>query len=674
MKSVFKIILFLLPPAFSQGQENRLDRLKQELKNAANDTLRIGIYTELSTYYYQKKIDSALYFNEESLLLAQKLKLKLGQAWLLSNKGDLLKGMRNYPASYQSLLLGLKIAEDPESEKSFWRWRFIPKEMTPRKNRLDALVYLHRELEDLYSLTGDTAKRILENLEMRRIAVELNDSSLISFANKGLGQIYFESNKLDSALAFYKTAMNLSLSNGYKNQLPDILVGIGDIYYKKASNVLAKQYYWAALRLSIERNSWSNSGQPYSKLAILFLDEGEKDSSLYYATKSMEKFESLNSYAGMETAYTILASIYKLRNKPDSAFKYQGLAMAAKDSLNESESLKKYLNISFEEQFRLQELEKDKIQFRNKVRTNVMLAGIGISLLLAIIFYRNVRQRQKAKAKIEVAYNELKETQHQLIQREKMASLGELTSGIAHEIQNPLNFVNNFSDVNAELIEELKAEALKGNQEEVIAIANDIKANEEKINHHGKRADSIVKGMLQHSRTNSGQKELTDINALADEYLRLAYHGLRAKDKSFNANFKTDFDHTVGKVNIIPQDIGRVILNLINNAFYAVDEKKKKSGDGYEPLVIVSTKTVKPPLEGLEAKVEISVKDNGNGIPHKILDKIFQPFFTTKPTGQGTGLGLSLSYDIITKGHGGELKVETKEGEGSEFIVQLPAN
>ena len=255
-----------------------------------------------------------------------------------------------------------------------------------------------------------------------------------------------------------------------------------------------------------------------------------------------------------------------------------------------------------------------------------------------------------------------------------MASLGELTAGIAHEIQNPLNFVNNFSDVNAELIEELKAEALKGNQEEVIAIANDIKANEEKINHHGKRADSIVKGMLQHSRTNSGQKELTDINALADEYLRLAYHGLRAKDKSFNANFKTDFDHTVGKVNIIPQDIGRVILNLINNAFYAVDEKKKKSGDGYEPLVIVSTKTVKPPLEGLEAKVEISVKDNGNGIPHKILDKIFQPFFTTKPTGQGTGLGLSLSYDIITKGHGGELKVETKEGEGSEFIVQLPAN
>jgi ligand-binding sensor domain-containing protein/signal transduction histidine kinase len=278
------------------------------------------------------------------------------------------------------------------------------------------------------------------------------------------------------------------------------------------------------------------------------------------------------------------------------------------------------------------------------------------------------REREFAQAKeIEKAYHELRTTQAQLIQSEKMASLGELTAGIAHEIQNPLNFVNNFSEVNREMIDELQTELKSGNVDEAINISNDIKNNEEKINHHGKRADAIVKGMLQHSRASSGQKEPTDINKLSDEYLRLSYHGMRARDKSFNAEFKTEFDETVGKINVVPQDIGRVLLNLFNNAFYAVNEKKKSyelSAMNYEPLVTVQTKKVND-------KLEIRVSDNGNGIPQNIVDKIFQPFFTTKPTGQGTGLGLSLAYDII-KAHGGEIKVVTKEGEGSEFVIQLP--
>ena len=268
---------------------------------------------------------------------------------------------------------------------------------------------------------------------------------------------------------------------------------------------------------------------------------------------------------------------------------------------------------------------------------------------------------------------ELKAAQAQLIQSEKMASLGELTAGIAHEIQNPLNFVNNFSEVSKELLDEMKTELDLGNTADAKEIANDVIQNLEKITHHGKRAADIVKGMLQHSRSSSGVKEPTDINALCDEYLRLSYHGLRAKDKSFNATIKTYFDESIEKINIIPQDIGRVILNLLTNAFYVVDEKKKtcqaepvEAGDAYEPTVSISTKKAGD-------KVLISVRDNGNGIPPKILDKIFQPFFTTKPTGQGTGLGLSLSYDIITKGHGGELKVETKEGDGTTFIIKLPA-
>ena len=274
---------------------------------------------------------------------------------------------------------------------------------------------------------------------------------------------------------------------------------------------------------------------------------------------------------------------------------------------------------------------------------------------------KQVRERTN---ELNEALQNLRSTQAQLIQSEKMASLGELTAGIAHEIQNPLNFVNNFSEVNKELLADMKAEIDKGNFDEVRSIADDVMKNQEKINHHGKRADAIVKGMLQHSRTSSGQKELTDINVLCDEYLRLAYHGLRAKDKSFNAKIETDFDPSIEKINIVPQEIGRVILNLINNAFYAVNERRKVEGLGHEPAVRVSTAKE-------NGKVAIHVTDNGNGIPQEIVDKIFQPFFTTKQTGQGTGLGLSLAYDIV-KAHGGEIKVATKEGQGSDFIIQLP--
>jgi signal transduction histidine kinase len=310
-----------------------------------------------------------------------------------------------------------------------------------------------------------------------------------------------------------------------------------------------------------------------------------------------------------------------------------------------------------------------------------------VLLLAALIYFTNRIQRQRAVARererarekelaqareIEKAYTELKATQQQLIQAEKMASLGELTAGIAHEIQNPLNFVNNFSEVSKELIGEMKDELAVGNWQLAKDISADIEQNLEKINHHGKRADAIVKGMLQHSRSGNGKKEITDINALADEYLRLSYHGLRAKDKTFNASYINDFDPDLPKVKITSQDIGRVLLNLINNAFYAVAEKQKTltgsetplGSSDYKPTVTVSTKN-------LGDRIEIAIKDNGNGIPEGIKNKIFQPFFTTKPTGQGTGLGLSLSYDIV-KAHGGELRVDTKENAGSVFSLTLP--
>jgi two-component system NtrC family sensor kinase len=271
-------------------------------------------------------------------------------------------------------------------------------------------------------------------------------------------------------------------------------------------------------------------------------------------------------------------------------------------------------------------------------------------------------------AELNQSLNDLKVTQTQLIQAEKMASLGELTAGIAHEIQNPLNFVNNFSEVNQEMLDELEEELNKGDINEAKVIAADIRQNEEKISHHGKRADAIVKGMLEHSKAGSGSKELTDINALADEFMRLSYHGLRSKDKSFNADLVTHFNEALPKANISQQDIGRVLLNLFNNAFYAVNEKRKTARPDYKPEVFVTTSS--PPLGG--RGVVVLVRDNGNGIPDVIKDKIMQPFFTTKPTGEGTGLGLSLSYDIVVKGHGGSISVNTKEGEFTEFVVTLP--
>jgi signal transduction histidine kinase len=342
--------------------------------------------------------------------------------------------------------------------------------------------------------------------------------------------------------------------------------------------------------------------------------------------------------------------------------------------------------------------EKERInrQKEDEINRAIAIRKVELEGLVA----ERTSELTQQKEELEHTLEELKATQAQLIQSEKMASLGELTAGIAHEIQNPLNFVNNFSEINSELIGEMKEELVEGSRQYsvgsrqsgedklklAIEIAEDIKQNLEKINHHGKRAEAIVKAMLQHSRTSTGKKELTDINALADEYLRLAYHGLRAKDKSFNATMKTEFDESVGKISIVPQDLGRVILNLITNAFYAVNEKKKvpppPTGGLYEPTVTVSTSLIppsgaSPDVSGCggassESFVTISVSDNGNGIPQTAIDKIFQPFFTTKPTGKGTGLGLSMSYEIVTKAHGGELKVDNKPGEGVTFTIVLP--
>ncbi len=667
MKLYTKIALLLLLPVFvsAQSEQKQLDSLKVALKNAPNDTIRMDVYYQLGLFYNEINRDSALFYLDQSIPIAQKLKLKINEAQALDDKAYMLMHLGNYPRSLQSFLQALKITEDPASEKNTWN---LPQGVTPRKQRINVLGYAHHDMGHLYGITGNIDKQISNYFIAISLADSVQDNVLLALANMNLGKVYLDLNKLDSALLFAQRALDLfsKLSFDERKYQGLALTIIGSIYRAKGNFKLAMNAAREAVKANAEHNNISNLEESYALLSSLYVILHKPDSSIFYALKALETAKSVGQPQYMASAYGLLSYVYINQRKSDSTLKYLHLYSTLSDSLHnvDRKNLLAYQNVGFDEQIRLRELEEEKIQTQANIRTYAMLAGLVVFLAIGLILYRNNRQKHKANKVLKTTLANLKSTQSQLIQSEKMASLGELTAGIAHEIQNPLNFVNNFSEVSRELIDELKSQKTTLKTEERDEILNDIDANLEKINHHGKRADAIVKGMLQHSRSGTGQKEPADINALCDEYLRLSYHGLKAKDKNFNATMKKDFDGTISGINIIPQEIGRVLLNLYNNAFYAVKEKKKQADDNYRPTISVSTKKI-------NSKIEIRVADNGDGIPQTIIDKIFQPFFTTKPTGQGTGLGLSLSYDII-KAHGGEIKVETKEGKGSEFIIELP--
>jgi signal transduction histidine kinase/Tfp pilus assembly protein PilF len=524
-----------------------------------------------------------------------------------------------------------------------------------------------------YNQLGNIYKDREENdkaIEIYRIALFYSEAArakIVKYAPPlNLGTVYLNEGKLDSSIYYSNRALEvLYLTNENQNRfIPTMLGNLGGAYSRMNKKKEAEKYFQRALSIVTKSDyTYTRIKQGvFFTVSEHFRRNQQMDSCLYYAKMSIAAVENTHYSYLMAKPAKMLSEIYDGKNA-DSTVKYLKIYLKTNEVINSTRVTQQLQVMAFEEEQRKLELEQARKEAQARLKIYFLIAGLLLVSLFGLLMFRNNKQKQKINAKLENTLTNLQATQKQLVQSEKMASLGELTAGIAHEIQNPLNFVNNFADLNMELIDELQQELKTGNTEEAIAISNDIKDNEQKINHHGKRADAIVKGMLQHSNSGSGKKEPTDINALADEYLRLSYHGLRAKDNSFNATTKTDLDESIGNINIIPQDIGRVLLNLINNAFYVVNEKSKQEIEGYEPTVSLSTRM-------LRDKVEIKVADNGNGISQKILDKIFQPFFTTKPTGQGTGLGLSLSYDIV-KAHGGELKVETKEGEGTTFTIEL---
>ena len=636
-----------------------------------------GYRTFAFTLIRLSRHDEALIYSEKSMALFEALNDLGGQTSVYEYFGIIQRNYGNYSASLAFLFKAFELTKQTGNKES------------------ESLACYH--LGVTYKYLGDFEKALTHLLQSLSIARLNNYWIAESYSLNQIGLIYFETGDLTNSLEYYHQSLAYRQQAGDKWGQAGCLDNIGIIHFKLKDNDRALEFCSQALSISQaiddkkgEANSFFHLGNIYEQLAdynkaadcynnsliirrnigdkkgeteILLFLAGQYLKDNFTERPQQEAFELLDKALEIGQQIKAIDLLAKIHLGYYEACKHFNRYQQALAHLETHISLSKEIHSDAINQ-RIQNIEiSHKAEKSKKDAEIYRLRNVELANLY--------EESKKQKEEIQITLSELKSTQAQLIQSEKMASLGELTAGIAHEIQNPLNFVNNFSEVNTELIDEMKDEMDKGNIADAKEIANNIKDNEQKINHHGKRADAIVKGMLQHSRSSTGVKEPTDINKLADEYLRLAYQGLRAKNSSVNATLNTDFDETIGNINIIPQDIGRVLLNLYNNAFYALSEKQKAESlkpkaenTTYEPTVSVTTKKVGD-------KIFVSIKDNGNGMPQKIIDKIFQPFFTTKPTGQGTGLGLSLSFDIV-KAHGGEIKVTTKEGEGSEFFIYLP--
>ena len=551
--------VFFCSFSFAQPAESLLlkqrsieDSLKIILANSTNDTAKADLCSRIGWQYAWTIPDSALKYTSLGMEIADRTNIPEIKIDLLGASAQALSSKGNFSQALAKNFVGLGLSEKLRNN--------------------DLMAWSYASIGAIYFYAEDYSNALLYFLKPQKFpaSYEARKRLYTGF----IGETYFHLGNLDSALHYTQQSYDLGTSSDFHWGVPSLYMG--KIYDKKGLYENALRFYHESIKQSVPG---TDSVKALLALGNTFKHLNQLDSATWYARSAFSIAQGGSLYQYIPEISSLLKDVYKLSNQKDSALKYLELTLSAKDSLFNREKINQVQNLTYNEQQRQLDIIKEKETFRNKLKMYVLIGGLIFFLIFVLILLRSNRQKQKAKAKVEKAYTELKATQAQLIQSEKMASLGELTAGIAHEIQNPLNFVNNFSEVNKELIDEMKDEIDKGNLDEVKAIANDIKENEEKINHHGKRADAIVKGMLQHSRSSSGIKEPTDINALADEYLRLAYHGFRAKDKSFNATLKTDFDESIGNINIIPQDIGRVILNLSTMHFMQLHEKKKQSAE-----------------------------------------------------------------------------------------------
>ena len=665
----FRLAQFLWSKFKYQGNEAELYFLKAfEIFQKQQWPTGMGyVYEQLGNFKRRFAQKQALDYLDKAEAIAENVQNRRLSSQIFIDKGNIAReDNSNYPEAFQNYLQAIREAQVFD-------------------NKLQ-LFQAYENIGNIYRDIKDYDKALEYYQKVRQLYVGIDSTSFgFGFLFVDIGEIYANKGDTSRALEYFQRSLTIAEAAGI-----DWLVLYAKSWislYGNGTNYPLIIHQLNDRIMAFEKDGYGyNAAQFLIKLASVYIQNKHYNEAQVALSKSeiiAPNAKDLKIYLH-ETRYELYKHTGKYKEALESFEQYQ----IARSEIVGRQKATELAALSFQNQINQQEQENQKLKEINNLNAsklkqrniiiNISIAGVLLLIALAFILWRNNRDKKRTnqrlaiqRDKISATLTDLRSTQSQLIQSEKMASLGELTAGIAHEIQNPLNFVNNFSEVNKEMLAELNEEIDKGNYDDAKSIAKDVIANEQKINHHGKRAGAIVKGMLQHSQKSSGQKEPTDINALCDEYLTLSYHGLRAKDKSFDSDIKTDFDDSIGNINVVPQDIGRVLLNLFNNAFYAINEKKKacqaelvEANYGYQPSVSIQTKKIND-------KIEIRIIDNGNGIPQNMVDKIFQPFFTTKPTGQGTGLGLSLSYDII-KAHGGEIKVETKEGDYSEFIFSLP--
>ncbi|MBS1526499.1 MAG: two-component sensor histidine kinase, partial [Bacteroidetes bacterium] len=534
--------LFLSIIAFGQTGDV-VNSIRHDLYTARDDTSKINAQIRLCLLYRLGNTDSAIYYGLKALKASEKINYLRGQIEAPGFLAITMEQLGDLPQALEMAFKALQIAKENNLENL----------STAALNAIG----------ETYIILKDYPKAIYYFEQQKALDLKFENEESAAYALFDLGNAYNEMNKLDSAYYYEQEAIKSFAKIGRKE--PIVYKILGDVALKKGDKRSALTQYQRCLRIAIANNESRATAFAYNKIAAFYKNENQPDSAIYYADKGLSESKVIGKKLTSMEAAELLSELYEQKN-PKEALRYLKMANFYRESLFGTNNINAIQTLISQEEKHQKEIEANRARYQNRLRLYALFAGFGVLLMVALILYRSNRQKQKANKVLENTLKDLKSTQTQLIQSEKMASLGELTAGIAHEIQNPLNFVNNFSDVNTELLDEMQDEIAKGDLEEVKAIAIDLKENEKKINMHGKRADAIVRGMLQHSRTSSGQKEPTDLNALADEYLRLAYHGLRAKDKEFNAELITQFDDKLPKVNVIPQDIGRVLLNVINNA------------------------------------------------------------------------------------------------------------
>jgi two-component system, NtrC family, sensor kinase len=659
MPSLRSFLLLLLCCHAALAQQSLTDSLRARLAQPLPDTARVLLLDQLGRSLMYSQPGEALKYAQEGLALAKAAQFKRGEARLLNRKGIVLRLIGRYDQALEAHLAAAQLAE--------------------ANHDTEALARSYNGMGIVYSERKDSRRAIDYFQKTRAIATQRTDNELQRLALSNIGSDYARLNQLDSALHYTRAAYNLTRQVNAADAQIELLT-LGNIYKRMKTYPLALSYYRQSIPASLALANYSTLSLTYLEMAEVFRAQNRLDSAIIYAKKSLALAQTANLPDNIRSAGTLLAALYEPTDARQ-AITYLKLAAVAKDSLESADKIRQFQQIEFGETLRQQELQQAEAMYRSRLTQYLLMGIVAACLVVAGLLYRANRQQQRAnktlerqrnetetqREKAEKALADLTTTQTQLIQKEKLASLGELTAGIAHEIQNPLNFVNNFADVSVELMDELTGELTRGDTDEVQAIAHDIRQNLQRISQNGQRASNIVRGMLEHARTDSGDRQPTDINALASEYLRLAYQAQRTRYTDFVCQLDTDFAPDLPLVTATAPDIGRVLLNLFTNAFYALREQAnaQPAGATYTPTLQVRTYRT-------NGQVAVQVTDNGTGMTEAARQKIFQPFFTTKPTGEGTGLGLSLSYDIVTKGHNGTLTAESQPGTGSTFIMALP--